>query len=453
MVFTITKCENVENKGSCWKQYALSFMVSLPYITHGIEANNLTITSHSGHFLARFNDVPLSTTMLIISAGISAPLLSLIIDRLGRKFGVYLIIMLQGICCIPLLLPPNRIAYIMTHFLAGLSSAGLFTVIPVYIREIAPASSRASLVSLIIIMTPLGYLTRLVMDDESMMYLMAAMVMLEFVTVFLMIESPSYLVKVGKFDRAKTNIAKLKCLQETDNYVIMELKRLKEESDRTKPWKYVDLFKNKIWRDASKIGLVLFTITTLSGSSMFLDQAKALAQLKTSIDPEQMLVPLGLLAGGASSVVLVRFVDRKYLLTVSYSLIALSMGVLAVDTLPDLTVKTLRWLPVVSLIVVVFAYGMAWGLPTVIMVEILNLEIRSTVLALVYAYSQIIRMAHVHTLKYFEDLMGTHTLFYVFAGVNLVGAVYSIMALPHIKDKSVKQIEKQLKRVPVIDRI
>lgn len=53
----------------------------------------------------------------------------------------------------------------------------------------------------------------------------------------------------------------------------------------------------------------------------------------------------------------------------------LSMGTLGVFTQADLTVTSSRWLPVAALAILVFGYGIAWGLPTIIMVEILNLEV------------------------------------------------------------------------------
>lgn len=46
--------------------------------------------------------------------------------------------------------------------------------------------------------------------------------------------------------------------------------------------------------------------------------------------------------------------------------------------------------------------------------------------------------------------MGIYTLMYIFACVNLFGAVYTISRLPLIKGKSVRQIEKQMKRIPLL---
>ncbi|VVD00055.1 unnamed protein product, partial [Leptidea sinapis] len=294
------------------------------------------------------------------------------------------------ICCIPLLLTPNEVAFIILHFLAGITQAGLFIIIPVYVKEISPKQSRGSMVSLMMMLIPLGYLSRLVLNKEEMMYTMTAL-------------------------KAKINIAKLKCLTEEDSSVLNELNRLRDESERAKSngnLTILRILQNKIWLDSMKIGFVLYSVTILCGSVIFLDQNKTLIQLKTQTDPKNILIPLSMFTGGTTTVVLIKFFERKYLLTFGYALMVLSMGVLAVFTQADLTVTSTRWLPVTSLGILVFAYGMVWALPI--------------------------------------DLMGVHALFYTFAGINLLAAVYCVMAVPDIKDKSTKQIEQQLKRIPIL---
>lgn len=56
---------------------------------------------------------------------------------------------------------------------------------------------------------------------------------------------------------------------------------------------------------------------------------------------------------------------------------ALASAVLAVYTQVDLTVTSTQWLPLSSLVILVFGYGLAWGLPIVSMVEIFNFEVRT----------------------------------------------------------------------------
>jgi hypothetical protein len=69
------------------------------------------------------------------------------------------------------------------------------------------------------------------------------------------------------------------------------------------------------------------------------------------------------------------FFSFQLILGIGFIIMVLAMGVLAVYTQIDLTVTSLRWLPVGALVVLVFGFGMAWGMPTIITAEIFNFEV------------------------------------------------------------------------------
>ncbi|CAH0696197.1 unnamed protein product [Spodoptera exigua] len=455
MVYTITPqnilVKNNETKRCLWKELLIAVLVNLPFFTHGIETTRLTSSIHSGHFV-NGNATTWTTTSVIAGAGIAAPIFCYIADTYGRMSGVFSVSMIQGISLIPhFLLNKRNIFYveIILHILAGISSGGLFTVLPIYLREVTTV--RGFAVPLLVVMTTGGYLMKVV-AVEVRLYVMLAMVMVQFLSILMMVESPSYLVMIRKYENAKKNLSKLVRVDENDSYVSKEISQLKDESDKAKAkgrLTVCTVWRNKIWLDGTKIGIVLYTITAIGGSILFLDQQKTLMQLRVSSDPENMLVLSTLFLGSVFCLICTTFVDRKYLLTAAYVTMTISTGVLAVYTQADLTVTSLRWLPVSALGVLVFAYGVAWGLPIVIMVEIFNLEIRATLIGAIYLYSHVIKLIHVHTFQYVEDYVGVYTTFYIFACINLFGVVYTLFAVPNIKNKSVKQIEKQLKRQPL----
>ncbi|CAH2057391.1 unnamed protein product, partial [Iphiclides podalirius] len=426
--------------------------VSLPFFTYGVENDVLTATSKLGPTIENLN-VPWSTVAFILSSIVAAPLHCFVINRYGRRVGIYLIVLLQGIVCVPLLIALTDASVIIQGSIAGVATGGLFVVVPIYVREVSSDGMRGVTLALMMLMAAAGNAMKLLLSEDSMLYLMVGFVAIELVVVFLIPESPGFLVMRDKLLDAQLSTAKLVCLKHDQNFVTNEVRLLKEESDRAKSTRNLGLFnipKHKIWRDQMKIGLLLNTTTILSGCSIFLDQDKALAQLKTDIDPEKMLVPISLLLGGFSCVVLVNFLERKYLLTISYSVMILSMGTLAVYTQADLTVTSLRWVPIVALAILVISYGVVWSLPTVILAEMLNIEIRATAMGVIYVYSQTVRLLHTLTFQYLEDYIGIYTLLYLCACINIFGAIYAISMIPDIKNKSVKQIERQLRRVPIL---
>ncbi|XP_059055642.1 uncharacterized protein LOC131849568 [Achroia grisella] len=457
MVFTVESTEQDvskhDNRGSVWKEFIISFLASIPFFTHGIETTILSTSAHAGHFITSPDDEPWNATAMLLAAGTSAPIYCYLIDKFGRKIGIFIISLMQGASLVPLFLPPQDINMIILHVFAGISSGGLFTVLPIYIREISSINTRGVTMSLMMVMTTAGYLMKLVTGIETLMYSMTALVIIQFIFMVVMVESPSYLVMIGKMEAAMQSLSKLKCLTYDNPTISTELTHLKDESDRgtaNGKLNLVKILKDRIWWDATKIGFILYTIHVICGSIVFLDQDKALLQLKMDMDPEKVLVVACLCGGGLLCLLMIKFVERKYLLTFGYVIMVLSMGVLGVYTQTDLTVRSLHWLPVAALSVLIVGYGLAWGLPIIIMVEIYNLEIRAKLLGVLYAYSQLIKLAHVHSFKYIEDYTGIYTIFYLFACINLFAGVYSLFGIPNIKDKSVKQIERQLKRLPIL---
>lgn len=72
-------------------------------------------------------------------------------------------------------------------------------------------------------------------------------------------------------------------------------------------------------------------------------------------------------------------------------------------------------------------------------------------LAFLYTYSQILKLIHVTTFPYIEEYMGLDIIMYIFAGINTYGGVYTIFKLPDLKGRTVRQIEKQLRRIPLLE--
>ncbi|XP_048006710.1 solute carrier family 2, facilitated glucose transporter member 2-like [Leguminivora glycinivorella] len=466
MVYTIGKhSSSVEinkdvGKGCVWKELLFAFIASVPFFTQGIETDALTSSAHAGNIGSAApgpqvpgTQVPLGTTLHVLAAAAAAPVLCCVIERFGRKVGIFIVSLVQGISCIPLLLDVSEINVIALHILAGISSGGLYTIFPIYIREISSIQNRALALSLFIPMTGVGYLMRLVTDLDTLMFLVVALVVVQMVAMFCLVESPSYLVMKGSHERAKLIISKLKCLPPEHEAVLQEFNGLKDESDRAKAsgkLHTITIFKNPIWRDATKIGLVLHGVMMLSGSIIFLDQQKTLVQLDSPMDPDRVLTLACFCAGSLICAAVIRFMERSYLLTCGFFVIAVSMGILAVYTQADLTVYTLRWVPVAALGVLIGAYGVVWGLPVVVITELFNCEIRSHQLALLYVYSQLIKLVHLYTFPHIEEYIGVYTVFYMFVGINLFGAVYCLFHIPQLKNKTTRQIERQLKRVPLL---
>ncbi|XP_014355809.2 facilitated trehalose transporter Tret1 [Papilio machaon] len=454
MVYTITENkDHGQKKFVVWKRYLISVFVSIPFMTHGVENDLLSATSHLAPVIVAAG-VPWTDVTFLLAALISAPAHGLLIDRHGRRIGIYILVLLQGMTSVPLLFSTSELSVLVHAAVAGAATGGLFLVLPVYVREISGDAVRGVTLALMMPMTSLGNAMKLLLTFDQMLFLVLGLVALELFIVFLIPESPAYLVKADKIEDARVVAAKLICSNSDDSLVVDDITKLKEESDRANANGKLTLFqilKNNIYRDEIKIGLVLNTTLVLSGSAIFLQPEKTLAGLGDDVDPRRLLVPLALLAGAACTVVLAHFFERKYVLTGACGVMVLSMGTLAVYTQAGLPVTSLRWAPQAALAVLVAAYGMLWALPTLILVDILNVEIRVRAMTVVYVYTQVIRLAHTLSLQHIEEYVGVYNLLYMYAGVNTLAGVYALSSPPAARGRSVRHIERQMRarRVPL----
>ncbi|KPJ20253.1 Facilitated trehalose transporter Tret1 [Papilio machaon] len=454
MVYSITENkDHGQKKFVVWKRYLISVFASIPFITHGVENDLLSATSHLAPVIVAAG-VPWTDVTFLLAALISAPAHGLLIDRHGRRIGIYILVLLQGMTSVPLLFSTSELSVLVHAAVAGAATGGLFLVLPVYVREISGDAVRGVTLALMMPMTSLGNAMKLLLTFDQMLFLVLGLVALELFIVFLIPESPAYLVKADKIEDAKVVAAKLICSNSDDSLVVDDITKLKEESDRANANGKLTLFqilKNNIYRDEIKIGLVLNTTLVLSGSAIFLQPEKTLAGLGDDIDPRRLLVPLALLAGAACTVVLAHFFERKYVLTGACGVMVLSMGTLAVYTQAGLPVTSLRWAPQAALAVLVAAYGMLWALPTLILVDMLNVEIRVRAMTVVYVYTQVIRLAQTLSLQHIEEYVGVYNLLYMYAGVNTLAGVYALSSPPAARGRSVRHIERQMRarRVPL----
>ncbi|XP_013172454.1 PREDICTED: facilitated trehalose transporter Tret1-like [Papilio xuthus] len=454
MVYTLTENKDPGQKNIVvWKQYLISVFVSIPFITHGVENELLNATSHLAPVIAAAH-VPWTEVTFLLAALVSAPAHGILIDRHGRRIGIYVLVLLQGMTSVPLLFSTSELSVLVHAAVAGVATGGLFLVLPVYVREVSGDAVRGATLTLMMPMTTLGNAMKLLLTFDQMLFLVLGLVALELLVVFLIPESPAYLVKADKVEDAKVAAAKLMCSRNDDPFVVDDIRKLKEESDRAKANGKLTIFqilKNNIYRDEIKIGLVLNTTMVLSGSSIFLQPEKTLSGLGADVDPRRLLVPLSLLAGAACTVALGHFVERKYVVTGACGVMVLSMGTLAVYTQAGLAVTSLRWAPQAALALLVAAYGMLWALPTLILVDMLNVEIRVRAMVVVYVYSQMIKLAHTLTLQHIEEYVGVYNLLYICAGINTLAGVYALSTPPAARGRTVRQIERQLRarRVPL----
>lgn len=119
---------------------------------------------------------------------------------------------------------------LVARLLAGISTGGIFVLIPLYVSEISDVSVRGFLNSLFLLSLNFGTLLMFIVG-AYLDYLLVAKIMIAFPLMFMMIfllfpETPYYLLKCGKNKKAEFSLKFLrgcKNLDETPEKVKLEL--------------------------------------------------------------------------------------------------------------------------------------------------------------------------------------------------------------------------------------
>lgn len=462
MVFSVTKnleinkCRKSEN---IWFQWQCTIIEILPLLTFGLQIGWI---ARSNTTLVVPPDLKLWVdTILYLAAAFSTGILCYLNEKFGRKKIIFFVSIVQIISWLLLLLDDNITCLITSRVFIGIGAGGVFTIIPIYLFEISNKSFRGLTVTFGILTYGFGFfLMHILMQylrSESILYGVIILPLIHMFMSFFTLESPSFLVKINNFEKATNNISKLRGLNIDDERVTKETDRLKREREDTKiteGYYFISLLKNQVNRNGLKIGLVLLTVRTLGGSYVITDQSWKVymrSDVPLHDDVQKLAVPGILIVAALISVLLVDTCGRKPLLITSTCVTVLSLGVLGVFMQTDLTVTSLNWLPLTALIFTTMGYGLGFfTVPFVIINEVLNLEVRSAIIGITFTYTWLLMFIQKYTFSNIEEYIGLDAITYIYAAINIYGAVYTLFGIPETTNKSFCYVERELRRTPLL---
>lgn len=140
-------------------------------------------------------------------------------DKYGRKPLLFLIALLFGLSALATALVSNLALFILFRFIGGLAIGASSVIAPMYISEISPASVRGRMTALfqfnvitgILLAYVSNYFFRDIAGDDSWRYMLgigSLPSVLFFLLLFLVPESPRFLIKAGKVTEARRILEK-----------------------------------------------------------------------------------------------------------------------------------------------------------------------------------------------------------------------------------------------------
>ncbi|XP_060805931.1 facilitated trehalose transporter Tret1 [Amyelois transitella] len=456
---------NKVKKGHTYVQWMVAIVVETTVLSYGLLAGWVSpfktiLQSDASPAGKPLTDMEMSwvASILPLAAVTGVILFTYISDRWGRKIGIFVMAASQATCWILKLSTANVICLIIARFFAGVPAGGCLQLLPIYVKEISQDNIRGMLVSMIILMQNIGVLTMFAMgaylDYVTVLWVGLTVSLLSIVALIKIPESPSYLVKEGKYEQAEKIIAFLRGLNTEHKIVQDELDYLKNNDKQAKDLPDVTILtilKNKTSRAGLLIIMMIISVQAMNGSySIFTYASSVISASGVTLSPElqTLSIPIVMIIGSFVSIACVEKIGRKVIISTGFALT--TAGLVCLGTV--LTVQhhggsLPSWMPVISIIVIVWSYSAGiLPMPYVIMAEMFNFQIRARVSGCICCFAWFVTFLQIFIFTPVSNLVGLHNTMYCFAAVNLIGVVVILVIVPETKGKSVEQIEEILAR-------
>nr|CAD7603037.1 unnamed protein product [Timema genevievae] len=450
-----------EEQGSVKRQYIAATVANLAAMVAGCcmgwTSPTLPYLESTKYIILTKGEEGWISSILALSAAIGPFPAGMTANRYGHKkalLGTAAIYILSWI-----LLTAAKGAGLMyvARFLFGLSIGATFTVVPMYVGEIAEDKVRGALGSFTQLLCTLGFMYVYSIGPYvsyiSLGVACTAVSVLFLVTMLFIPDSPYQLVKRGDREGARKALQWLR--SKSSSGVNKELNELQVAVDEQASQKTSlrDLVATRGNVKALILSLGLVGWQQFSGINAVLFFSQAIFKMSGgTLDPSIATILIGVvmfLASGCTPLLVDR-TGRRFLLLTSAVGMTLSQGVLGLFFFLrhiDVDTTNIGLLPVGSLIVYIIVYSIGFGpLPWAVMGELFSPKVKSTASSLTASFCWVLGFL---ITKFFQDIvdgLGTHSAFWMFSVCCGLAGMFVFFLLPETKGKSLQEIQLLLEK-------
>ncbi|XP_068625335.1 uncharacterized protein [Battus philenor] len=413
-------------------------------------------------------EISLFGSLSSISALVSIPLSSCLLDRVGRKYSCVLFALLQTLAWTIVSTCSKVEAVLTAVFISGISGC-LLIVVPIYVSEICQESIRGSLTTGAMMFYALGMLVSYLMGGfftyNIMTYVCLSMASTGVVLLLLMKESPIHLMRKGfekdaakviaYYRSAKVNSKlveeEMQAIRRTmnlepncdENPEVEKLQPKTSEKPKMSTWQFFK--KSRSSQRALLLAIALFTAAVFQGFVVLQVYAAPLfaeAIPDTSPTVCSVISAIVTVVSVFISAFLVEWAGRRALLicaSVTSGICCLVLG----------TQIHLHWGPhwvtavFVYLFVVAYTCG-AGTVPFVLAAEMFLPEIKSLASMIAVEWAFICSFVVLFIFNPLVSAIGLGPVFYIFATVCFFTAIFAFLFVPETKGLTVDVIQNLL---------
>jgi sugar porter (SP) family MFS transporter len=433
--------------------YWITFVSVISGLLFGLNMAGISGALPSIQAFYALNDIALglAVSSLILGALPGALFAGGLSDKYGRRSMLVVTGILFLVSALGCSMVSSLALFVTFRIIGGIAVGAASVLSPTYISEIAPAEKRGTLVTFNQMAIVTGILLAYFIDyalvgSENGWRLMLAVPSV-FTVIFLILlqvnfpESPRWLVKAGKSDKALAILEKLG----GRDYARAEMKTIEAGNLERKSDTSVhlsELFKGRIGYVVF-LGTMLAVFQQITGINAVINYAPTIFQ-KTGVASNVALLQ-SIIVGAVNAlftVVAIWLVDRsgrKTLLTWGAAGMTLALAFLAIR----FESGSIGVLISLLLYIAFFAASLA-PVMWVVTSEIYPTRIRGLAMSFSTGISYIITLLVVQFFPWMLSTLGGTVSFGIFGGFSLIAFLFIMFLIPETKGKSLEQIEKDL---------
>src|ERR687889_1147640 len=382
-------------------------------------------------------------------------------DRFGRRWTAMLAAIIFAVGALIVALTPTVVILIFGRFVLGLGVGLASLVVPLYIAEIAPPDTRGALVSLNQLMITIGILVSYLVGVaftpiEGWRWMFAVAIipaMILGIGMFLLPESPRWLVKNGKLDKARAVLSRsrVEAEVETEMQQMEELERIERQQAQVG---YKELLAPWI-RPALIIGIGLAVFQQITGINTVIYYAPTILEI------------VGFSAGGAIAatalgvgvvnvgftILAVRIIDRagrRLLLLIGLIGMTVSLALLGFVFSLESTSSAVGILATICLGLYIASFAISLGPVFWLMIsEIYPLNIRGSAMSVAALCNWGSNFLVALTFPVLLAALGGAGAFWLFAVLGIVAWLFVWFLVPETKGRSLEEIEADMRGTTV----
>lgn len=391
-------------------------------------------------------------SLVCLGALVQVPLTGPLMEKVGRRLALLL-------TCVPLLagwilVITGRVVWVLYlgRLLTGYSAASYSVLVPVYISEIATPRLRGALGTMFQLLVVTGILAMYVLGVVLRWDWLACVglvpVSLTVVCMIFLPDTPSYLVKAGKTEKAIEALRWFRDKQDVSGE-IEELGSGNEEHSNDESESVVSMLRDPAVYKPVLLIIVIMVINQMSGINVIITYTVSIfLEAGVSIPAEWAGVIVGAIqvVGTTSSVFLIKSVNRRPVLVTSLVFMGAALGSFGTYfyTSPG---QNYGWIPVTCLVVFILAFSLGQGPLAWVLLGDLATP-RAAPLAGAAASATNWGVAFATTVSYdsLEAAIGQAGTYWLYSGCCLAGAFFVTLAVPETRGRSLQDIQRIFSR-------